>query len=78
MGTSSNQQNITTSYKTVGTLPEQYRPSRQIRFVGDAMGGTQQVFGHIIPSSGGEPGAVKMYATASTTYWDYTVTYPAE
>ena len=58
-------------YKSIATLPQQFRPTHATYFSAPANGGTAQIFGTIEASTG----TVKLYSNAATSYWAYCVTY---
>ena len=70
-GTSANGIQISNSYYALTTLPTEYRPPETVYFTGNAMGGSQHVFGYVNAN-----GVVYLYATGVTKYWSYSVTYP--
>ena len=61
-------------YKSITTLPSQFRPTHTTYFTVTANGGTQTIFGTIDPSTG----LVKLYSSGATSYWSYCVTYLIE
>ena len=70
-GESSNGWSITSGgYRALTTLPAQYRPPQIVRFVCGALGGTQQITGYV-----NTDGVVYLYTTATTAYWNFSVTY---
>ena len=58
------------SYKDLTTLPPAFRPSHYIHGTGNSVGGNTEVLVHITTA-----GAVQLYASADTTFWEYDITY---
>lgn len=61
---------IDSSYKTLTTLPQAYRPSHYVQGTGNSVGGNKEVLVHI-----SEVGLVQLYASTATSYWEYDITY---
>lgn len=66
----SNDYSIGRSYKSLTTLPQAYRPSHYVQGTGNNLGGNKEVIVHI-----SEAGLVQLYASESTSYWEFDITY---
>lgn len=58
------------AYKDITTLPAKYRPTEDIPFVVDAVGGSERIFGRIKTT-----GIVSIYSSGATAYWGFSVTF---
>lgn len=55
----------------VGTLPSGYRPDQQLDFAASAMGGDSEILCRVETD-----GRIRMWASPSTRYWSFCVTFP--
>lgn len=58
-------------YITLGTLPTFARPSREMYFYVNGLGGTGLKFGWI-----SKEGVITIWSTDKNAYWAFTVVYP--
>ena len=58
------------SYTDLTTLPQWCRPSHVVHGTGNSVGGNNEVLVHVTTG-----GIVQLYASATTTYWEYDITY---
>ena len=70
-GQSNNGWSITSgAYRALTTLPQQYRPPQEVRFVCGAVGGTSEITGYVATN-----GIIYLYTTSTTAYWNFSITY---
>lgn len=59
------------TYVTLGTLPDGYRPSQEVRIGSDTSGGNYQILAAV--TSGG---LVRIWASSANAYWDIFGSFP--
>lgn len=71
IGNSTNYGLTAGQYNAITTLPAGYRPSEQMYFSADAMGGTATIFGRLDTD-----GILYLYTNTATSYWTYSFSFP--